>query len=87
MFDQLVRRLRRRGDVHANVSVNSGRDGQVTATANTRLDPEEVERQSADVLPERQAMTVMQPPHIVGLPAQLVDGGESTIQPLPPEEA
>jgi hypothetical protein len=86
MFAQLMRRLRRRGDVHAAVSVNSGRDGQVTATASsTTVDPEEAERQDADVLPERQAMTVLQPPHIVGPPIAALPG-EGQFEPLPPEQ-
>ena len=85
MFDQLIRRLRRHGDVHASVSVNRGRDGQTTAATSTQIAPDEAERQSADVLPERQAMTVMQPPHIVGVPATLVPGGD-TFEPVPPEQ-
>jgi hypothetical protein len=85
MFDQLVRRLRRRGDVHTAVSVNRGRDGRVTATASSStLEPDEAERQTAEVLPERQAMTVLQPPHILGAPI-LPD--EMNVDPLPPEEA
>lgn len=61
MFDQIVRRLRRRGDVHTAVSVNSGREGRVSATSSARIEPEEAERQDGDVLPERQAMSVINP--------------------------
>jgi hypothetical protein len=87
MFDQLVRRLRRRGDVHAAVSVNSGRDGRVTAATSTSVDRDEAEQQNADVLPERRAMTVMQPPHIIGAPIFEEPTGPVPIDPVPPEEA
>ena len=88
MFAELIRRLRRRGDVHTAVSVNSGRDGQITATASsTTLDPEEAERQDAEVLPERRAMMVLQPPHIVGAPIAYLPDEQLDPLPQPPEEA
>jgi hypothetical protein len=51
-----------------------------------RLSEEELEAANAEELPDREAMMVMQPPHIVGYPIEPLPPVDST-EPLPTEEA
>jgi|tagenome__1003787_1003787.scaffolds.fasta_scaffold20954964_5 hypothetical protein len=51
-----------------------------------RLSEEELEAANAEELPDREAMTVMQPPHIVAYPIEPLPPVDST-EPLPTEDA
>jgi hypothetical protein len=48
------------------------------------LTPEELERQEAEQLPRREAMSVLYPPSPVG-PIPLADFGDSDPPPFPPD--